>query len=218
MFSDTVSNTETKKTSKTVITLMEHINDSETKEIQQISNKLKEETGLSNSLKSAMITKLTKLDTKWSKVLPSKEENIDILHTEIDLLDSVHKLRLALRTDNANYETALDMLEQISELQIEPLMLKKHKEIVDTIRKVSKYVGNPEEWKLSEEEAIKHTEKATQIRRKADVVLNKFALLFTIPDGQLFEEHFKKELEEFFLKTEDLTCDQICGLTSENFN
>lgn len=131
-------------------------------------------------------------------------------------MDNVHKLRLALRTDHANYQLALDILEQISELKIKPLMLKKHREIVDTIRKVTKYVGNPEEWKLNQQDTINHIEKATQIRRKADVVFNKFASLFTIPDGQIFEEFFIKEVEDFFTKTKHLACDQIYGLTSEN--
>jgi len=212
---DTVSNAESKKTPKTPVVL---INDTTAGEIEHISNQIKAECGLPEALKEIMIEKLSDLETKWKKTAPSKAENIEMLHTEIDLLDNIHKLRLALRIDTANYDIALDMLEQISELQIKPLTLKKHQEVVETIRKVTKYVGNPEEWKLSEEDAINHTEKASQIRRKADVVLNKFASLFTIPDGQLFDEYFEKEAAEFFLKTKNLSCEEIYGMTSENLN
>jgi len=169
-----------------------------------------------DSLKDIMTDKLTTLETNWKKTMLSKMETVDILNTEVDLLDRIHRLRLALRTDRADYDKALEMLKEISELQIYPLMLKKHQEIVETIMKVTKYVGNPQEWNLNEEDAINHTEKASQIRRKADFVLNKFASLFTIPNGQIFEDIFQKEVQEFFIKTKHLACDQIYGLTSEN--
>lgn len=212
---DTASNSETKK-SKTSITTSVNINDTAAKEIDQISNEIRGEGNLSPILKEVILEQFSTLETSWKKTTQSKLDCVDMLHTEVDLLDNVYKLRLALRTDHANYQLALDILEQISELQIKPLMLKKHREIVDTISKVTKYVGNPQEWKLNQQDTINHIEKATQIRRKADVVFNKFASLFTIPDGQIFEEFFVKEVEEFFTKTKHLPCDQIYGLTSDN--
>lgn len=166
-------------------------------------------------IKDLMVGALSNIETNWMKAGPKKINKIDLLHTEVDLLDYTHKLRLALRTDHADYKEALELLDHIIELQMNALMLKKHQEIVDTIKAVTRYTGNAKEWNLNEEETILHNEKSTLIRRKAEIIFNKFISLFTVSDGQSFEEIFNKEVEDFFTKTKHLACDQIYGLTSD---
>lgn len=131
------------------------------------------------------------------KVNSNQLEEINLLQKEVDLLDYVHKLRSALRTTHANYEVALEALQQIQDSTINAVMLKNHTDVVDTIIKVTKYIGNASEWNISEQEVLKHTEKAAQIRSKAQIVLNIFKSLFTVPDGQTFHEVYIKEVKEF---------------------
>jgi len=183
--------------------------------LEQVNNEINEDNELPVAIKDLMVGALTHIETDWKRAGPKKITKIDLLHTEVDLLDYIHKLRLALRTDHADYERALELLEHIVELQINALMLKKHQEIVETIKYVTRYTGNAKEWNLSKEETILHNEKSTQIRRKAEIVFNKFVSLFTVSDGQSFDEIFNKEVEEFFTKTKHLACDQIYGLTSD---
>lgn len=162
-----------------------------------------------------MADTMSNLEKGWEIQVPSKVSNIEMLNTEVDILDYIHKLRSSLRVDRADYNIAMEALDCISELQINALMLKKHKEIVDTIIKVAKYIGNAGQWNLSEDDMIEHTDKASQIRRKAEIVFNKFVSLFTIPDGQSFQDVYDKEVEDFYLKTKDMACDQIYSVTSE---
>jgi len=187
--------------------------------LEHIDGEISEESEIPVAIKDLMVGALSKLETGWIKAGPKKISKIDLLHTEVDLLDYIHKLRMALRTDHADYEVALELLERIVELQINALMLKKHQEIVDTIKSVTRYTGNAKEWSLNEEETILHNEKSTLIRRKAEIILNKFISLFTVSDGQSFEEIYNKEVEKFYIKTKHLACDQIYGLTSDkDFN
>lgn len=183
--------------------------------MNEVSKKIDEDDEIPVVLKGLMTGALSNVETGWKKTSSKKIMQVEILHTEVDLMDYIHKLRSALRTDGANYDDALELLERISELQINALMLKKHREIVDTIKKVTKYIGNAHEWDLSEDEVIKHSEKATQIRRKAETVFNKFASYFLVPKGQTFQTIYNKEVLEFQSKTKDMDCRQVYGLTSD---
>ncbi|XP_026822063.1 hepatoma-derived growth factor-related protein 2-like [Rhopalosiphum maidis] len=210
------TNSDTRKISKShSAASIPHINNSATKNLEQVNNEISEDSELPVAIKDLMVGALSSIETSWKKTGPKKITKIDLLHTEVDLLDYIHKLRIALRTDHADYEGALDLLEHIIELQINALMLKKHQEIVETIKQVTRYTGNAKEWNLNEEEIVLHEEKSTQIRRKAEIVFNKFISLFTVSDGQSFDEIFNKEVEDFFTKTKHLACDQIYGLTSD---
>lgn len=180
-----------------------------------MDNEISEDGELPVVLKDIMVGTLSNIETGWVKAGPKKITKIDLLHTECDLLDYIYKLRMALRTDRVDYEVALELLEHIIELQFNALMLKKHQEIVDTIKQVTRYTGNAKEWNLNEEETILHNEKSTIIRRKAEIIFNKFISLFTVSDGQSFDDIFNKEVEDFFTKTKHLSCDQIYGLTSD---
>ncbi|XP_025195195.1 hepatoma-derived growth factor-related protein 2-like [Melanaphis sacchari] len=209
------TNSDIRKISKHSAASVPYINTSENKNLEQVNNEISEDNELPVAIKDLMVGALSSIETGWKKAGPKKITKIDILHTEVDLLDDIHKLRIALRTDHADYDGALDLLEHIVELQINALMLKKHQEVVETIKQVIRYTGNAKEWNLNEEETILHDEKSSQIRRKAEIVLNKFISLFAVSDGQSFDEIFNKEVEEFFTKTKHLACDQIYGLTSD---
>ncbi|XP_060874082.1 hepatoma-derived growth factor-related protein 2 [Metopolophium dirhodum] len=211
------TNSETRKTSKSHASgSVPHINSlPASKDMEQIDGDISEDSELPVVIKDLMVGALSNIETGWIKAGPKKITKIDILHTEVDLLDYIHKLRMALRTDHADYGVALELLEHIIELQVNALMLKKHQEIVDTIKALTRYTGNAKEWNLNEEETILHNEKSALIRRKAEIIFNKFISLFTVSDGQSFEEIFNKEVEDFFTKTKHLACDQIYGLTSD---
>ncbi|XP_050428384.1 hepatoma-derived growth factor-related protein 2 isoform X2 [Adelges cooleyi] len=191
------------------------INDSVSKEMKQISKKINQDDELPANLKNLMKGAIDHLDVEWSKVTTSKAVKVECLTTEVDLLDCVYHLRMALRTDKADCDKAIKILDQMAELKINTLMLKKHSEVVDTVKKVTMYIGNRKEWETNDEEANEMSEKTAKVRRKANMVFNKFRALFTVPDGQSFLDTFKKEVDDFYTKTKHLACDQIYGLISE---
>lgn len=218
-FSGSNSNSETRKIPKTHVnhaaSSVPHMSDEISKELENVNNDIGKDGELPVGLKDLMTDAISNVTTEWKKTGSNKITKVELLHTEVDLLDYIHKLRIALRTDHADYDQALQLLEQISELQLNALMLKKHEEVVETIKKVTKYIGNLSEWGLSEQETVEHTERAFQIRRKAETVYNKFISLFTVLEGQTFQEVFQKEVEDFYTKTKHLSCDQIYGITSD---
>lgn len=213
MFSDT--NSETKKTSKSVAASTPLIIDSAVKDMNRVSNKIQEDKELPEKIKGLMTGAIENIKTDWKKSVPRKKHNIEILNTEVGLLDCIYKLRQALRIDYFDYEKAIDLLEQINDLQFNALMLKKHQEVVDTIVKTTKYVGNLEEWNLNDEKSNEFEEQANKIRRKASTIYNKIVSLFAVPDGHSFQQIFNNQVQDFFSKTKDMACDQIYGLTSE---
>lgn len=87
-------------------------------------------------------------------------------------LDAMIKTSLGL--DKADPGKALNYLEQMMQLQIHPLMLKKHPHVVDMIKRLHRYIGNVKEWKLKDKELTDFQEKAEEIRKKAEVIYAQF--------------------------------------------
>ncbi|KAF0766086.1 PC4 and SFRS1-interacting protein-like [Aphis craccivora] len=185
-------------------------------EISQVNNNKHKRIPLINLIKNTMGS-LPNLEVEWKEMEPNKVDQINLLLTEVNLLDYVNKLcsALSINYSKLNYEIALKSLEQISELQFNALMLKKHRCIIDKITKVTKYVGDVHNWSLSSQESIEHVNKAYQIRCKAQMVLNKCISLFTVLDGQTFQEVYNHEVDVFISNTKHLTDDQIYGCTSD---
>uniref|UniRef100_A0A2S2P2J1 Hepatoma-derived growth factor n=1 Tax=Schizaphis graminum TaxID=13262 RepID=A0A2S2P2J1_SCHGA len=190
--------------------------DSASQEICPVNNNRHEKIPPIDLIKNVMGSH-SNVKVEWKKMESNKADQINLLLTEVNLLDYINNLCCALSINHSklNYEMALKSLEQISELEFNALMLKKHKDVVDKIIKVTKYVGDMNNWCLSNEEANEHVIKAHQIRSKAQMVLNKCISLFTVLDGQTFQEVYNQEVNAFFSKTQHLTNDQIYGCTSE---
>jgi len=190
--------------------------DSVSKEICVQHNSRHQKNPPNNLIKNVMGS-LPNVEVEWKKMESNKADQINLLLTEVNLLDCVYKLSSALSINykKLSYEIALKSLEQISELQFNALMLIKHRCIVDKITKVTKYVGDVNNWSLSNQETIEHFDKANQIRCKAQKVLHKCISLFTVLDGQTFQEVYDQEVNVFMEKTRHLTNDQIYGCTSD---
>ena len=53
-------------------------------------------------------------------------------------------------------------------------MLKKNPNVVDTIKKLRRYVGNTKNWKLSDDDKRNFNENAEKVRQKAEEIYNSF--------------------------------------------
>lgn len=93
----------------------------------------------------------------------------------------VHIFVLACRIDRFDYSLAMEVLEEIHNLKLSTQIIKKHPVICDIIKRATKYIGNKDISKLTEQEVNEYTEQLCNIRNKAQKVLIKFASYFTAP-------------------------------------
>lgn len=199
MFTDKHLMLKPKNTSKTQASVvLPFVNDTLVKDIKPIVNMNKEDSEM-NSL----------------NVVQKLEANVELFQTELDMLDYIYQLRCSLVINYVDFELALDVLKRLSELKINALILKRNCEVVETIENITRYVGNMDEWDINAQKATEYNEKIIEVRRKAKIVYNKFASLFTVPDGQKFYEIFKKEVKIFNMKVKHLSCEEIHGLTAD---
>jgi len=189
--------------------------DSVSKKICLLNSNLQERNPSNNLIKN--MGSLSNVEVEWKKTESNESDKVNLLLTEVNLLDCVNKLSSALSINYSklSYEMALKSLEEINKLQFNALMLIKHRCIIDKITKVTKYVGDVNNWSLSDQEAIEHVNKAHQIRCKARKVLNKCMSLFTLIDGKTFQEIYNQEVDMFIMKTQHMSNDQIYGCTSD---
>jgi Lens epithelium-derived growth factor (LEDGF). len=87
--------------------------------------------------------------------------------------------------------------------------------IVSLFTHFPRYTGNIAEWTMTEEEAEVFTQKASQVRAKADHVYNKFKNLFTVPAGETFWDTFSKQLVTFNDVTRNMPAHDLFSLCED---
>lgn len=199
MFTDKHLMLKLKNTSKTQASvLLPFVNDSLVKDIKFVVKINKEDSNM-NSL----------------NVTQNKEANVELFQTELDMLEYIHQLRGSLVINYVDFELAFDILERLSELKINALILKRNCDVVETIENITRYIGNMNEWDIDAQKTAEYNERIIEVRRKAKIVYDKFASLFTVPDGQTFYEIFKNEVKLFDSKVKHLSYEEIHGLTAD---
>ncbi|XP_014614622.1 PREDICTED: PC4 and SFRS1-interacting protein isoform X2 [Polistes canadensis] len=137
------------------------------------------------------------------------------LRIEAQLLQLDAQIKSNLGLDRANTDKCLEAMDDILALSIGPLMLKKHPHIVETVKRLRRYIGNLSDWKLSKEEESIFKQKAEQIRQKAEHIYNKFKAMFTIPEGQSFWQSFSVEVDHFKELTKNMSEEKVFSLMSD---
>lgn len=137
------------------------------------------------------------------------------LRIEAQLLQLDAEIKSNLGLDRANTDKCLQAMDDMLGLPIDPLMLKKHPHIVETVKRLRRYIGNLADWKLSEEEETIFKQKAEQIRQKAEHIYNKFKAMFTIPEGQSFWQSFSDEVVHFKELTKNMSEEKVFSLMSD---
>lgn len=157
--------------------------------------------------------KLIQLEHKMA--FDDKKEKLEYLKMEAQLLDIDVRIKSSLSLKQADPESCLKYLDELLAVKISPLMVKKHPEVVDTIKKLRKYVGNTTCWQMTDEETHIFASKAASIRSKAEHVYNKIKSLFMVPYGKSFWDIFAQELKEFNESIKGMKIDDVFGLTSD---
>ncbi|XP_015610277.1 PC4 and SFRS1-interacting protein isoform X2 [Cephus cinctus] len=137
------------------------------------------------------------------------------LRIESHLLQLDAQIKSNLGLDRANADKCLQAMDEMLALSIDPLMLKKHPHIVETVKRLRRYIGNLADWKLSEEEVVIFKQKAEVIRQKAEHIYNKFKAMFTIPEGQSFWQSFSDQVVHFKELTKDMPEEKMFSLMAD---
>lgn len=137
------------------------------------------------------------------------------LRIEAQLLQLDAQIKSSLGLDRADADKCLQAMDDILALSIDPLMLKKHPHIVETVKRLRRYIGNLADWKLSTEEEAIFKQKAEQIRQKAEHIYNKYKAMFTIPEGQSFWQSFSDQVVHFKELTKDMPEEKVFSLMSD---
>lgn len=112
------------------------------------------------------------------QLLDKKREKLKWLKVEKSLLGFDAKIKAALGLDKAQPNEALECLNEMLLLDVEPLMLKKHPHVFDMVKRLRRYVGNIKEWNLTAESLDRFRSEAAEIRSKADEVYIKFKVKY----------------------------------------
>ncbi|XP_017799117.1 PREDICTED: PC4 and SFRS1-interacting protein isoform X3 [Habropoda laboriosa] len=147
--------------------------------------------------------------------LHRKTNKLRWLRIEAQLLQLDAQIKSNLGLDRANPDKCLQAMDDMLSLPIDPLMLKKHPHIVETVKRLRRYIGNLADWKLNEEDEAVFKQKAEQIRQKAEHIYNKFKAMFTIPEGQSFWQSFSDQVVHFKELTKDMPEEKVFSLMSD---
>ncbi|KAK5648141.1 hypothetical protein RI129_003033 [Pyrocoelia pectoralis] len=149
------------------------------------------------------------------ELIEHKQSKINMLKIESSLIECDAKIKRCLTLDRAQTKPALQLLERLLHLDLQPLMLKKHPHIVDMVRRLRHYIGNASAWNFTNEQFEEFMAAAGEIRNKADDVFYKFAELFNMPNETVFWEVFNDEVDSFKDQVNGLSESMVFSLTSE---
>lgn len=149
------------------------------------------------------------------ELIEHKRSKVNMLKIESNLIECDAKIKRCLTLDRAQTKPALQLLERLLHLDLQPLMLKKHPHIVDMVRRLRHYIGNASAWNFTNEQFEEFMAAAGEIRNKADDVFYKFAELFNMPNETVFWEVFNDEVDSFKDQVNGLSESIVFSLTSE---
>ncbi|KAL0266387.1 UNVERIFIED_CONTAM: hypothetical protein PYX00_008939 [Menopon gallinae] len=151
-------------------------------------------------------------EMKKMRIIERKRGKLRWLKLETRLVDIDVLIKSCLQKTKVDVDKALSLMDELINMPLDPLMLKKHPQIVDTTKKLRQYVGNPSEWNLSEEEKTAFEAKAYKIRQKANILFNKYTALFAVPENSNFWNIFLESVNEFAKLTEEMPRERVYGL------
>ena len=127
---------------------------------------------------------------KKAAILAKKRKKLAWLQTEVTILDLDRNIKLALNNSNPQMIKCSGLLLELLQMEMKPLMLIKHPDILMTIRKLRKYVG-PADMREEDREEIQAW--VELITTRSGLCYNKFADLFPEFNSsqQKFHEFFK---------------------------
>ncbi|XP_022211769.2 uncharacterized protein LOC111067053 [Drosophila obscura] len=131
-------------------------------------------------------------------------EREDKLFTERDFIEICGQIRECLGTRQANVGKCLKLLDLFKEIELDKLMLLRNPESVDTIRGLTKYVGNLKVWQMAPSDEAEFNSLALVVRQKSKTIYEGFQKLFNFAVGADFYLEFWREVTTYRTHTDHL--------------
>merc|ERR1711874_667383 len=174
----------------------------------EIKKKMEEKEELSADDKALQSTE---------KLLEKRKTKLRWLKIEQKLVDLDIAVKTSLHLETPVAEECISALDELNELALAPLMLKKQPDIVTTIKRLRRYIGPQNYSSWADKTAKQKMEKDIQvIKAKAEQIYEKFKSYFVFQEGdKTFWEAFDEEVMEFKNKTEGLDEAKILSMISD---
>lgn len=164
-----------------------------------------------------------------------------LIQIEKDILQYDLDIKSSLQLSAADPTKCINVLENYKKLSITALMLKKNPNVVETIKRLRRYVGNMKNWNFTDEQRVEFDQKAQKVRTLSDNIYNNFKViksvncfyqiftfffffniisqkLFNFPPNTQFWTEFTNEVNRFNVQTKHLSPAELIGLTQEPGN
>ncbi|XP_017055713.1 PC4 and SFRS1-interacting protein [Drosophila ficusphila] len=147
-------------------------------------------------------------------------EHEDALFMERDFIQLSQQLRECLGLRRANVGKCIEILEQFKEVELTKLMLLRNPECVDIMRRLRRYVGNLELWKMELSDEADFKEKALTIRQVSSTIFDGFKKLFnTEPEIEdNFWIDFCEKVKIYKTYTKNMNENLRVGLNERSYN
>lgn len=109
-----------------------------------------------------------------------------IIMNEVNLLQYDVDIKSSLQLSSADTTRCISVLEKYKNLEVTALMLKKNPQVAETIKRLRRYVGNTKEWNFTDEQRVEFNDKATKIRKLAEIIYKNFKVSKTLFSYDIF--------------------------------
>ncbi|XP_016951308.1 PC4 and SFRS1-interacting protein [Drosophila biarmipes] len=147
-------------------------------------------------------------------------EHEDALFMERDFIQLSQQLRECLGLRRANVGKCLEILDQFKEVELTKLMLLRNPECVDIMRRLRRYVGNLELWKMDHSDEVEFKEKAQIIRKVSSGIYDGFKSLFN-PEPEAednFWIDFCEKVKIYKTYTKNMNENLRVGMNERSYN
>lgn len=152
---------------------------------EEVRKKLEGQTELSEEEKEIC---------KRAAILMKRRKKLSFLRTESSIIDIDRNIKMALNNSNPQMTKCCDLLTELLQTNVEPLMLLKQPDIILTIRKLRKYVGPADQTDYTDGDKMKIVSGVKMITTRSSLCYDKFTKLFSeynAANQQQFHEYFQ---------------------------
>jgi len=144
---------------------------------------------------------------KWKILQKQRGEKIRWLKSEMRLAEIERDFRHCLNPTSPDLLKCCQLLDELSNqhFMISPLMFKKQPQVMDTLEKMTHYVGPKQGMELDD--------LVQKVRTKSKSMYLKFQSSFDTPMNISFKDFFASELEKFNTHCQGLTTEEIRFMT-----
>lgn len=133
------------------------------------------------------------LNEESKKIKTNIDSDVEI---ESNMLELDHMIKSTAGLNGANPDKCILHLNEFKQLNLNQIILKKHPNCVETIKRLRRYVGNVKTWDMEQTMIEKFNEQAKEIRSIAEEIYNNFKKIFEFYSENLtFWEYFMEQVK-----------------------